>query len=48
MKYMQSLSLKEISTRTKLSRNTSAVQAHRGIERLKQLVIVSQLLMLAV
>jgi DNA-directed RNA polymerase specialized sigma24 family protein len=37
MKYTQGLSLKEMSLITGLSRNALAVQAHRGLERLKAL-----------
>ena len=37
MKYAQSLSLKEISLITGQSKNTIAVQVHRGLEKLKQL-----------
>lgn len=35
MRYTQSLTLKEISSITKQSRNTIAVQLHRGLEKLK-------------
>ncbi len=35
MKYMQDLSLKEISILTGQSKNTIAVQLHRGLEKLK-------------
>lgn len=35
MRYIQDLSLKEISLITGQSRNTVAVQAHRGLEKLK-------------
>jgi RNA polymerase sigma-70 factor (ECF subfamily) len=37
MKYLQDLSLEEISAFTGLSKNTIAVQLHRGLERLKNL-----------
>ncbi len=37
MKYMQLLSLKEISMATGQSRNTVAVQLHRGLKKLKSL-----------
>ncbi len=37
MRYVQDLSIKEISLLTGQTRNTVAVQAHRGLERLKQL-----------
>lgn len=37
MRYTQDLSLKEISTITGQSKNTIAVQAHRGLEKLKLL-----------
>lgn len=37
MKYSQNLSLKEISSITGQSRNTIAVQAHRGLAKLKKL-----------
>jgi len=37
MKYTQGLSLKEMALITGQSRNTMAVQAHRGLERLKTL-----------
>lgn len=37
MRYVQDLSLKEISLITGQSRNTIAVQAHRGLEKLKLL-----------
>ncbi|MEK9158253.1 MAG: RNA polymerase sigma factor [Patescibacteria group bacterium] len=37
MRYGQDLSLQEISSITKESRNTLAVQAHRGLEKLKTL-----------
>ena len=35
MKYVQDLSLKEISTLTGLSKNTIAVQIHRGLAKIK-------------
>ncbi len=37
MRYMQDLSLEEMSRITGQSKNTMAVQAHRGLEKLKQL-----------
>ncbi len=37
MRYVQSLSLKEMALITGQSRNTMAVQAHRGLEKLKAL-----------
>lgn len=37
MRYAQDLSLTEIALITKQSKNTVAVQAHRGLEKLKQL-----------
>ncbi|MFA6495116.1 MAG: sigma-70 family RNA polymerase sigma factor [Candidatus Paceibacterota bacterium] len=37
MRYVQGLSLKEISLITGQSKNTIAVQIHRGLEKLKQL-----------
>jgi RNA polymerase sigma-70 factor (ECF subfamily) len=37
MRYVQDLSLKEISLITGQSKNTIAVQIHRGLERLKEL-----------
>jgi len=37
MRYVQNLSLKEISLITGQSRNTVAVQAHRGLAKLKKL-----------
>ena len=37
MRYVQDLSLKEISLITGQSKNTVAVQTHRGLEKLKQL-----------
>ena len=37
MRYMQGLLLKEISTLTGQTRNTVAVQAHRGLVKIKQL-----------
>ena len=41
MRYMQVLSVKEISLITGQSRNTVAVQAHRGLEKLKLLYLPS-------
>ena len=35
MKYVQDLSLEEISLKTGLSKNTIAVQIHRGLEKIK-------------
>lgn len=35
MRYMQDLSLTEMSTATGLTKNTMAVQVHRGLEKLK-------------
>lgn len=37
MRHVQDLTLAEISTLTKLSKNTLAVQMHRGLEKLKAL-----------
>jgi len=37
MKYVQDLSLKEISLLTGKSKNAVAVQLHRGLEKFKQL-----------
>ncbi len=37
MRYMEDLSLKEMSARTKESQNTMSVQVHRGLARLKSL-----------
>lgn len=37
MRYVQDLSLKEISLITGKSKNTIAVQMHRGLEKLKKL-----------
>ncbi len=37
MKYLQDLSLQEISESTGLSKNTIAVQLHRGLEKIKNL-----------
>lgn len=37
MRYLQDLSIKEISERTGQSRNTVAVQSHRGLEKLRKL-----------
>ena len=39
MKYVQDLTLKEMSILTGQSRNTMAVQTHRGLEKLKLLYI---------
>ncbi len=41
MRYVQDLSLQEISLITGQSRNTIAVQVHRGIEKMKQLYKVT-------
>lgn len=40
MRYMKDLSLSEISVLTGLTKNTVAVQVHRGIEKLKGLYVV--------
>jgi len=37
MKYVQNLSLTEMSLLTGQTKNTIAVQAHRGLEKLKDL-----------
>lgn len=37
MRYVRGLSLEEMAAHSRQSRNTVAVQAHRGLERLKQL-----------
>lgn len=37
MRYMQNLSIHEIATRTNQSKNTVAVQIHRGLEKLKSI-----------
>jgi RNA polymerase sigma factor (sigma-70 family) len=37
MRYLQGLSLKEIALLTKQSENTVAVQAHRGVAKLKKI-----------
>ncbi len=37
MKYLQDLSLQEISEQTGLSKNTIAVQLHRGLDKIKSL-----------
>jgi DNA-directed RNA polymerase specialized sigma24 family protein len=37
MKYVQDLSLEEMSASTGLSKNTIAVQLHRGLEKMKLL-----------
>lgn len=42
MRYLQDLSLKEISLLTGLSTNTIAVQSHRGLSKLKTLYLASQ------
>lgn len=42
MRYVQDLSLKEISTLTGMTKNTVAVQTHRGLEKLKTLYTVSE------
>lgn len=42
MRYLQSMSLKEISLITGQSKNTVAVQAHRGLTRLKTLYSEAQ------
>ncbi len=43
MRYIDDLSLEEMSLKTGQSRNTVAVQAHRGIESLKSLYIQAQI-----
>lgn len=42
MRYVQDLSLKEISILTGQSKNTVAVQTHRGLEKLKALYAASE------
>ncbi len=47
MRYVQDLSLKEISVLTGQTKNTVAVQTHRGLEKLKALYIASEAKMLS-
>lgn len=42
MRYIQGLSIKEIAVLTNRSRNTVAVQSHRGLEKLKALYRAAQ------
>jgi len=42
MRYVRDLSLKEISVLTGQSKNTVAVQTHRGLEKLKALYVASE------
>lgn len=44
MRYVQDLSLKEISLITGQSKNTVAVQVHRGVEKMKELYGIKQII----
>jgi len=42
MRYIQDLSLAEIAVRTKQTKNTVAVQSHRGLQKLRALALADQ------